>query len=499
MQLAQSALTARFDREHAGIEQRCHTALAGLLSELEEGESKAQGAAKEARWLAQSVFDAAQVRLARQAEEVAKQLGGVSEQLNGFELAAAQHLVACRLNLPEAPEPEAVEIGQPAEPGAALAEAIAAAEVKLHELFSLPTLRLFQGAGMAWLTAACALVVFGLVGVAVGWQPGLWIGLGTAGFAAVAPAVLGGLWWLARGQATEAYRKFREQAAHTAALAALCRAKSDELDRRQRAAIEDQRKIEVDRTERALNVSLANFRRHREQETRRLTSDAGTKLTRLQQTFEQELERAIAQHAQQQTAARELHDRESEALGAEHAQALAEAAARRGEAQTAGRAAWRQGFASRRRTGRGAASGGTCGSGLGLAGLVRLDPAAHRRRRGAFRRADARPAQAPGRDRPGRGPEPAELAGGLAVSRRRLGLRAGNAGGPPPGDRVFASADAADADRRSRRQGAVHDRRPGRAWGRILPPSCTWPISTRRWSATGSGRSRNRSSSGWPT
>ncbi|MFO0899345.1 MAG: FtsK/SpoIIIE domain-containing protein [Pirellulales bacterium] len=346
LHFSQTTLTSRFDREQGTIEERCHAAVAGLESEIEEGESQAQAKAKDARWLAQSVFDAAQKKLSRQSEEAAGQLGAAREQLAHFEQVAAQHLLACRMNLPEADDAEPAEGGPSADPGVALSEAVAAAEASLQHLLSLAAPRVFQGAGLVWVSVALALVVFALAGIATGWSPLAWIGGSLAALVVLIPAAIAGLWWLARGQAASGFREFREHAAQAAALVELCRAKAEELDRRQRAAIEDQKAVELDRAERSLNASLANLRRRRDQETRRLTNDAGAKLTRLQQTFEQELERAINLHADQQAAARTLFAREWAAAETEHASAVAAVEARASEGRLTGRTAWKQGLAA---------------------------------------------------------------------------------------------------------------------------------------------------------
>jgi energy-coupling factor transporter ATP-binding protein EcfA2 len=346
LQLSQGSLQARFDREQAAIEQRCHTALAGLTSEVDEGESQAQAKAKEARWLAQSIFDAARGKLSKQAEEVGRQLTAVAEQISEFEQVAAQHAFACRLNLPAPAEIPPPDLGPAANASAELAEATTAAEASLRRFVSLPIPRLFLGLGPVWLAMGLGLVLCGAVGAMVGWQPLPWLGWGVATFALVAPAAIAGLWWLARGQAAEALQEFRVLAVRAAALNDRCRTEAELLDRRQRAASEEQRAGELQRTDRTLETALANFRRHREQQTRRLTSDAGAKLTRLQQTFEQDLERAIAEHAQVQAAARALHAGAMASATAEHTAAIETTTARQQESRASAQAAWRQGFST---------------------------------------------------------------------------------------------------------------------------------------------------------
>jgi len=346
LQLSQSSLTGRFDREQAAIEQRCHTALAGLASEFDEGEAQAQAKAKEARWLSQSIFDAAKGKLSKQAEEVGQQLTAVEEQLYEFEQAAAQHVLACRLNLPAPAEVAPPELDHAVDANTELPEATAAAEAALRELVSLPIPRLFLGMGPVWVAMGLAFVLFGATGALVGWQPLPWLGWGIAAFALVAPAAMAGLWWLARGQAAEAFQEFHLLAARAAALKDRCRTEADLLERRQRSATEEQRAVEVDRADRALNAALANLRRYREQQTRRLTGDAGIKLTRLQQTFEQELERAISEHAQFQSAARTKHADATATATADHAAAVVAIVARQQESRSAAQAAWRQGYSA---------------------------------------------------------------------------------------------------------------------------------------------------------
>lgn len=322
-------ITARFEQDHQRAEQDGIAAVEQLSQQLNQAEKKAEADLAEARWLAQSVYEAGRKRRKQQFDDLQAQLKGRLEAALALRREAAAYLEALGESSIAAQTPADNDVPEvpSQDPASDLQRAIAEAETHLHELRAQSLLRAVHGSGAVALSGLPAVILVPLAGLMAGWT-----NLAALGAALVVSVVagLGLVWWLrnlARRQAAERFALLARSVQTAEALSQRCLARATAAYKHQHAEAKAARDAEVLRAVEKHNPIVQSARQRRATELPRLEGEFAARLGGLQERHAADLRACSERHAEESTKRRTRYEqtREADRLAAEQSLAALEA------------------------------------------------------------------------------------------------------------------------------------------------------------------------------
>lgn len=347
----QQQLAARYERDRQQAEQTAQATVEQLGLQLAADEKRAEQALNEARWLAQSVYEADRKRQKQQFEQVKQQLESRLETALAAEREARAFLDQLGA-LPSPPEPPS----EPAEPSssddssqdlaAQLAGAISTAEAQLEELKSLQLVRLMHGAGGVLIFGFPAAVLIPLIGFLIGWTAIPWLaGGGMVG----ALAGLGLVLWLRKmgdDRARECFASLQTAVREAQQVFQRCLKRAAAIGQRQLAESKSKRDADVARAVETHNPAVLSARQRRQTELPRLKSDAAARLVDMQSRHEAQKKAASQRHGADTADAKQRYEQARDETRQAAEQKLAAEQASHNQRRKVFLAQWQQAFSA---------------------------------------------------------------------------------------------------------------------------------------------------------
>ncbi|MBL9125365.1 MAG: hypothetical protein JNG90_17135 [Planctomycetaceae bacterium] len=299
-------LVARYDAERQAAQENYRTTFEDLSQQLVKQEKQAEKELTEARWLAQSVYEAEKKRRKQQFDEIRQQLQGRLEAALASQREASAFLDHLNVDLllePASEPPPADE--PPADSVAELNRSISAAEAQLQQLKGLRLLSTVYGSAAIGIFALPALVLIPVVGLIVGWNQLLALILAAALSGGLG---LGIVYWLrasARTQASEVLAALVASVDEAGRQHQRCLKRAEMISRRQIAEAKAKRDADTLAATEKFQPVLEAARTRRESELPRLTTSVTAHLAELRQRHETDLRTLAQRQADRARLARE--------------------------------------------------------------------------------------------------------------------------------------------------------------------------------------------------
>lgn len=302
-------IATRFEAERQQTEETYLATAEKLAQELTKSEKQAEKALSEARWLAQSVYEAERKRRKQQFDEIRQQLQGRLDSALSSQREATAFLDHLNVELqPVEPDENPPAIDPAADSVAELNRSIGEAEAHLQELRSIGLLNLMHGSGAIGIFALPALLLIPLVGLVAGWTNIL--ALIVAGFASGGLG-LGVVYWLrsmARNQAQEVFEALVGSVQQAQRYHQRCLDRAQTLYKRQVAEAKATRDADTLKAVEQHNPLLLSVRARRDTELPQLKTTANARIIELREKQDIQLRAATQRHAEQSARARELYE-----------------------------------------------------------------------------------------------------------------------------------------------------------------------------------------------
>lgn len=282
---AREKIVSRFASEHAALKSHYDRALEEAAFRCNESERVAKQKLQEAKWEANTVYEATKDGPKQRLAALEKQISGFRARLDSFLEAAGQALVRRRLQslLPpqeagdetalenERTSAEKVFAQSPGEPSEApdmrrLADLTAKAERQWHELAAQQIAGLFEGSGPLGVLMLFCLALLPPAALIIGWKNWLWVPAGGVVALAAWGGVCAWLFRIARRRSSEAYAALRQTVAEAKRTARLLQDVGHRVRQREEAAIAERQKNDLAKAEETAATVLSESRGRRERE-----------------------------------------------------------------------------------------------------------------------------------------------------------------------------------------------------------------------------------------